>query len=224
MGIFKDRKEKDAKSTTNSEPSTIKKVDNKFFEWEPYTPQDTKKKGVVIKPVYVPPEKTKLTIFLIENTTDVANISETISKIVKSLVTYGYVYIINYGSSVKLSKMFDASKIDYTNILNDSDIGDYACFSEALVMLNAIVNEKLKKVEELEKKKKIQIEEIEIVGIGKCIDNCSTVPKDVALDCFYNTISKDEITNKYFCLTEESFVEAAATGFRSIGAIYRSYV
>ena len=67
------------------------------------------------------------------------------------------------------------------------------------------------------------IDSIEIIGIGTCKDSGSMHLKETAQNSFYQVVSKPKITTKYFCLTEGNMVSAAEMGFRSIGAILRSF-
>ena len=78
------------------------------------------------------------------------------------------------------------------------------------------------KIEEKETER-VRINEIHIIGIGNCKENGSKISKEVALKYFKRVVNKKNVTTKYFCLSENSFVNAAEVGFHSIGAIYRKY-
>ena len=93
---------------------------------------------------------------------------------------------------------------------------------DALVELEFLVSNSYMKLEEKENED-ILIDNIEVIGIGTCTDNCSKVSKEVAIDCFCKVARKPGITTKYFCLTDETFTQAAEIGFHSIGAIFKNY-
>lgn len=166
----------------------------------------------------------KLTIVLIENTGEVARQKDNLEKIVKSLVTTGYVCIINYGSSVRESEMFEAKSFDCSKLLCQEDIGDKACLFDALVALKSLVDKKYNIVKE-NQYTRIWVSGVDnIIGIGRCIDNCSTASRENGIEIFCEVAKSDNVVTKYFCLSEENFVEAATVGFHSIGAIARNYM
>lgn len=164
----------------------------------------------------------KLTIILLENTTQVAKIDVMLKKIIKTLVISGSVTIISYGEHVnkkEISNISDLINIDY---ICREDLGEKTCLFDALVELESLVSEKHLSIEETESER-IRVNNIEIIGIGSCRDNCSSVAKKTGIDCFYKATTKQNIVTKYYCLTEESFIRAAEVGFHSIGAICRNY-
>lgn len=162
----------------------------------------------------------KLTILLIENTVEVAKQKDSLIKIIKSLVSSGLVSVINYGSTVKQSETFDVTTFYNIDCLRTEDIGDTACLYDALMELSSLISKKYMYMEE---KEKVRINKIEVIGIGTCKDNGSKTSKEVVIDCFCKAIKKPEVITKYFCLTEETFMDAAEIGFHSIGAISRNY-
>lgn len=164
----------------------------------------------------------KLTILLVENTSKVANEKEILTKIIKSLVTDGLVSVIYYGSSVNQTEIVDFFAFNNSMFWCDNNTSDMACLYDALVKLEDIVSKKYMVVEENETEK-VRIDKIEVIGIGTCKDNCSITSKEKGIDCFCQILNKPNITTKYFCLTEETFMDAAEIGFRSIGAILRNY-
>lgn len=168
------------------------------------------------------PVNKKLTILLIENTTQVEKQAIIIEKIVKSVITEGLVCILSYGSSVKKSEIFDAKEIKDKVIFFKEDIGEKACLYDALIEASILILEKWDKVENTETEK-VKINCIDVIGIGTCKDNGSKNSKDTGIGCFGNTITKSKCMTKYFCLTEENFLTAAEIGFRSIGSISRQY-
>lgn len=166
--------------------------------------------------------KKKLTIIFIENTKEVLKEKETIIKVVKALVKSGYVYIINYGLVVTESQIIEVSKFDYNKIMLDDKAGDDSCLYDALLVLESVIYEKLNHT--IESQDKInKITNIEVIGFGRCIDKGSSAPKEIAMDYFRTLTQKKDVTIKYFCLTEDSFIDAAEIGFRSIGAMNRKF-
>lgn len=164
----------------------------------------------------------KLTIVLIENTFEAIKQKETLLKIVKSIVTEGAVCIINYGSHVEQSEIFDIFKLNIINWFNDDDIGNASCLYDALERLEILVSKHHMHIEENEFER-IRFNKIEVLGIGSCKDNGSIATKETAQEYLYRISNKSTITTKYFCFTEETFINAAEIGFRSIGAISRNY-
>lgn len=172
---------------------------------------------------YKPTVYEKLTIILIENTEDVLREQENVLKIVKGLVKSGYVYIINYGSIIRKSEMIDVSTYDYSDLLYAEDAKSDSRLYDALFALKTLIYEKRYRTIE-NQNNKIMFNDFEIIGIGKCINNVnSTISKEEALAYFCKVATLPDVKTKYFCLTEDSFIEAATVGFRSIGAIYRNY-
>lgn len=178
---------------------------------------------------------TKLTVILIENTEDVAKEKDKLEAIVKKIVasektvtfgknvTSGKVCVINYGSLVREGKVINAKDFDCSELICEEDIGANACLFDALIALEGVVEENYKKTEEL-KNKRIRTKEIEIIGIGRCVDNCSISSREIAIESFCRVAKYRDVTTKYFCLSEESFVDTATIGFHSIGAIARNYM
>ena len=165
----------------------------------------------------------KLTILLLENTLEVNAEKENLMKIVKMFSESGLLVIINYGKCVNVSETFDVSTSN--GDINFSYIeakGNETCLYDALVELKNVISDKYMKVEETEKEK-IKVGNIEIIGVGTCKDNCSKVSKEIGINCFYNVINKPDVVTKYYCLTDETFINAAEVGFRAIGAISRNY-
>ena len=171
---------------------------------------------------YKPMKDTKLTIIFLENTSEVASQIDNLNKIVKS-VKNGFVCIVNYGSRVMQTELFEAADIKNCELLVEGDVGDKACLFNALVALENIVFNSYYKVLETEYER-MRIKKIEVIGIGRCVDNCSTVSKEIGMEYFSRITKNPNIVTKYFTLTEESFIQVATIGFRSIGAIYRNYM
>lgn len=165
----------------------------------------------------------KLTIVLIENTSKVVAEKEKLIRLIKrNIETSGLVSIINYDSTVKKSKIFNAKDFNDITFLSSKNIDNETCLFDALVELENLVCDSYMEQEEKENTY-IRINDIRIIGIGTCTDSCSKVSKEFAINCFYNVVRKPNVTSKYFCFTEESFIKAAEIGFHSIGAIFRNY-
>lgn len=164
----------------------------------------------------------KLYVILVENTQEMANEKEMVMKIIKSLAHSGLIAIINYGKNVKVSEIFDATTVYDGDFLDSKDIGNESCLYDALDRLELLVSGSYMKIEEKETER-VRINEIHIIGIGNCKENGSKISKEVALKYFKRVVNKKNVTTKYFCLSENSFVNAAEIGFHSIGAIYRKY-
>lgn len=173
-----------------------------------------------------------LTIILVENTSKVMEEFNNITMIAKAIAESiknspaksGLVCVINYGKSVKKSEIFEVTAFTSKDItlLYKEEAGDTACLFDALVELEQVVSANYLSIEEKEHEK-VMINNIEIIGIGTCRDNASLISKEEGVESFSRVISKAKITTKYYALTDEFFVETAEIGFRSIGAISRSY-
>lgn len=162
----------------------------------------------------------QLTIILLENTTEVAKVNDLLKKIIQSSVTSGLVCIISYGESVYKSEIVDYTEL--ASIKYNENLSQETCLFDALVELETTVSNNYMRIKENEKDR-TRITNIEIIGIGTCKDDCSKVKKEEGIACFCKVLSKPKVTTKYFCLTDESFIEAAEIGFHSIGAIFRNY-
>lgn len=168
------------------------------------------------------PEYVKLTIVLIENTSMVEKQKEDLKKIVKSVGNTGFVSLINYGSTIRIMEKVEASVFDCSEIINETDVGEDACMYDALVALEEIVNSNYGIVE-FKGFKKYRINKIEVIGIGRAIDNFSAYSMEKGLEEFKKVASRPNVVTKYFCLSEKEFINAATIGFRSIGAIRRTF-
>lgn len=173
-----------------------------------------------------------LTIILVENTTKVMEEANNIAMIAKAIAgsiknspaKSGLVCVINYGKNVKKSEIFEINEFTSTDIplLYKEEAEDTACLFDALAELEQVVSANYFSIEE-KAHEKVMINNIEIVGIGTCRDNGSLISKDEGVESFSRVVSRAKITTKYYALTDEFFVETAEIGFRSIGAISRSY-
>lgn len=227
----KKKEEKEEKKAIKETISVQTEVITETIEEKPSEPltksvneqDDFETTSIISKFVYKRLVTKKLTILLLETTAEVAVEKENLIKIFKSLVTSGMLVIINYGSYVTVSKTFDVSNFNnYTDFSYYEVTGNEACLYDALVELKDIVSKMYMRMEETEKEK-ILIKNIEIIGIGTCKDNHSKVSKEIGIDCFTTATSKPDIVTKYFCITDDNFINAAEIGFRSIGAISKKY-
>lgn len=166
----------------------------------------------------------KLTVILVENTVEVSKYKQQLEKIFNSLVVSGMVCVINYGKIVREGKIVDAKDFDCIELLHEEFVSDNACLYDALIALENVVDKNYKTCIDQTKYKRWWIKNIEIIGIGRCIDNCSISSSYLAIESFSKVAKNRDITSKYFCLTEDGFIRAATIGFRSIGAISRNYM
>lgn len=179
-------------------------------------------KAYIPKPLMV---DTKLTIILVENTEGVVKEKGKLEMLVKNIVTTGYVLVINYGRIVRQGKGIDVKKFDCSDLVYEKYAKNDACLYDAIIALEDLVEKYYKKTDENKLRRMItRINSIEIIGIGRCVDNCSITSSQIAEESFGKIAKYIDVTTKYFCLTEESFVNAARIGFHSIGAINRNYM
>lgn len=223
------KKEEKEITTNNSTDTTVKdgeKIeDNKKTEKDSYPIYEERYFNTINsifapKTVYKRLVDKKLTIILLENTTEVAKINDMLKKIIQSSVTSGLICIISYGDCVNKSEILsDFNDVDFSYNEHPSN---KTCLFDALVELESLVSENYMNITEKEKER-IRINNIEVIGIGTCKDNCSKAEKKEGIDCFNKVVIRPQVTTKYFCITEESFMNAAEIGFHSIGAIFRNY-
>lgn len=175
-------------------------------------------------PVYTPKQpkliEQKLTIILMENSAQMAKENHNIAKMANSLV--GLVSIIRYGKIVEKTGILQSFHYNNTHFQCSEEAGDEVCFYDALIALEQVISENLNllKIEEL---KRTKITKIDIIGIGTCTDNCSVTEKEKALEAFSKKAKLMDVTTKYFCISEDYFMNAAETGFHSIGSLPRNY-
>lgn len=179
-------------------------------------------KKPIFKTVYKKTVYKKLNIIFVENTAEVYKEMDKIRKIINTISTSELLCIISYGDKVNMGDILDFSTLENkpTLLLNSNSTD--ACLYDALVDMEAFASSVYMKVEEKEKEKEV-INKIEIIGIGTCKDNCSEIAEEIAINCFCKISSQNNVSTKYYCLTEDSFISAAKIGFRSIGAISQKY-
>ena len=165
---------------------------------------------------------TSLTVILVENSHSVFKQREKLMKIIKHINNFDFLCIINYGKETKVTEVKSAINSNPEEFLSMS--GSESCFYDSLLKLKEVVESNLMKTIDEDEKKKIVIKNIDIIGIGRCFDNCSKISEDEAMKCFCSISKNENVTTKYFCLTDESFISAAKFGFHSIGAVSRDYI
>ena len=71
--------------------------------------------------------------------------------------------------------------------------------------------------------KMFRIVSVELICIGNCEDKESKKSKETAIKELNEIIQKYDIKNKYYCLSENEYLEAAEIGFHLIGSITTPY-
>ena len=156
--------------------------------------------------------KNKFTIILLENSNQIKSEQEAVSRIVNYSVLGGKFIIINYGSYITLSKVkYDREYDD--KMLFVEKVGDEACLYDTFDIVNRIV-----KAYSINSRTSI-----EIVGIGRGIDNCSKTSKKKAMKKFKEILKHAKISTKYYCINDSYFLKAAAIGFRVVGSIKKDF-
>lgn len=171
-------------------------------------------------------EGVKLIIFLVENNEDFCNPNSIISKIIESYNIADFVKFITYGSYVKNTEILGIETfniLDLKGILGGAEESSNSCLYDAIIELEKIVSENMFNVIEETERPRKKIESIEIIGIGRCIDNCSKVSKEVSIQAFNKVLKTKGVVTKYICQTEETFANAAEMGFRSIASINKVF-
>ena len=208
-------------------PSEIDKKDNKSEKKDKENKSKSKSKDgktgpniqkttyYPVKPIVV---DKKLTIILIEDTATVAKESEIAFKLLQNHLNPDVVKIIYYGKEFKeteISRRFDFEKVKFECT---EESGNEICLYDTLKYVGYMIDECYMKEVGTEYRKE-RINQITIMGIGTCKDTCSGTSKEEAIESFCKAMKKSGAMTKYFCLTEDSFLEAAEIGFRSIGSI-----
>ena len=164
-------------------------------------------------------ENKKLSIILLENTQSSAKVTSIISKIIHRLSPSDFVCVITYGSTVRVGRVKKVSKFDDSELLDKDDLNDKACLYDALRTLNKVVKIAFEKTRYDDFGiNQYKINSIDIIGIGSGVDVDSKISREESLRCFDEILSKTGVETKYFCFSEEAFIEVASIGFRSIGA------
>ncbi len=174
----------------------------------------------VPKIVYKQRVKRDVTILLIENSANTIKERENLLKIVNAFGARGLIYIISYGKQIKISKDFEPSNFENKTCFIDEEMSNETCLFDALVELEVLLS---KRYITENPTQRIIAKDITIIGIGTCKDSCSKASKEEGIDSFCNVIKKYQAITKYFCLTDDYFLNAAEIGFASIGAISKEY-
>lgn len=179
-------------------------------------PKDLEKNTIAYE--YKPVQRKKLTVLLIENSIRLANKDIIFKKIIDSCCNAkNLMCIINYGSIIKKSDIFEISQNRSPNFSNNEDFGKNKCLYDVLIEVEQLIVLNYNKIQE----NRTLISEVEIIGIGTCSDNASKNSKQDAIDSFYRSINLSNAITKYYCIDEESAISAAEIGFHSIGTILK---
>ena len=180
-------------------------------------------KGFQKTPVFyaVPKKNIKLTIVLVENSNIVWRDKEIVKKIVSGAIVGGKYCIINYGEGINLSEIEDDKKFKEEQLFTEV-CGEDVCLFDAISILEKLVNRELLADTYFELKEAI-IKNIEIVGIGRAKDTCSKINTNDAMQTFQRILMRIGFASKYYCIDDTYFTNAAEIGFRSIGAIHRTF-
>ncbi len=163
----------------------------------------------------------KMTILLLENSVDVSKVNDTVLQINKKFMTSDIAAVIRFGDKVETKKR-NTTKFTDEDMQCSPEANTDVAFYDALVEVACIINKYHMKTSETETAKE-KISSVDVIGIGTCRDTCSILPKDFCIREFNNAIKKENITTRFYCLTEDSFLDAAEVGFRSIGSISKDY-
>lgn len=162
-------------------------------------------------------EYRKLNILLLENSPVAVEHKQNIIKIIKNFKPKDFICVINYGESIKKGEICRLEKFNIEQILNEEFKNDKVLFYEALAKLNEVVSTNYKIILE-DSNERSKIDEICIVGIGTGLDAGSEISKEDAIKSFNMMVNNHFTETKYFCFTENTFMNVAAIGFRSIGS------
>lgn len=199
-------------NTVNQKPDESQKEKSKIIVKSPeeikYTPKKVYYKKTVDK---------KLTIILLENTKRAVLFKDIILKIIQKLERNDYICIINYGSMINANKVIMVKDFRDENLFKLSDLGDKCCLYDSFkVLIEAIKIARYKILDDIIERHSIKY--IDVIGIGSGFDIGSTITKSEAVTLFDKVINTENVETKYFCFSEEGFINVAALGFRSIGA------
>lgn len=129
------------------------------------------------------------------------------------------VSIIRYDNIVYNSGIIiDLNEEIQNNLITGNNKEGKACFYDALTKLASELS--INYLSTIEgKDKKYKINSIDVIGMGRCLDNCSKIGKFESIGQFFDSVYNKNINTKYFCLLEENIVNAAEVGFNTIGVI-----
>ena len=170
-------------------------------------------KGTVIPTLQIPRlENKKVTIMLLENTPfmkqlKIERIATNISSDPDQLVT-----IVRYGENIETTTYNEKD-----NIIFDDKEPEKILFYDSLVEVSELVKRLYTE------QKMFRIVSVELICIGNCEDKESKKSKETAIKELNEIIQKYDIKNKYYCLSENEYLEAAEIGFHLIGSITTPY-
>lgn len=170
-------------------------------------------KGTVIPTLQIPRlESKKVTIMLLENTPfmkqlKIERIATNISSDPDQLVT-----IVRYGENIETTTYNEKD-----NIIFDDKEPEKILFYDSLVEVSELVKRLYTE------QKMFRIVSVELICIGNCEDKESKKSKETAIKELNEIIQKYDIKNKYYCLSENEYLEAAEIGFHLIGSITTPY-
>ena len=127
-----------AANVNNAAKSEISKTNSGNLESLRGTVSDPKAKEIYSRPVY---EEKKLTIVFVENTKQVVSEAKKLEQIVKSLITTGFICVVNYGSTVRKSEIMDIANFDYSKLFFLDDLCENASMYDALVDVEDVVKD-----------------------------------------------------------------------------------
>lgn len=170
-------------------------------------------KGTVIPTLQIPRlESKKVTIMLLENTPfmkqlKIERIATNISSDPDQIVT-----IVRYGENIETINYNQGDSIAF-----DGKESEKILFYDSLVEVSELVKRLYTE------QKMFRIISVELICIGNCEDKKSKKSKEAAIKEFNEIIQKYDIKNKYYCLSEKEYLEAAEIGFHLIGSITTPY-
>lgn len=170
-------------------------------------------KGTVIPTLQIPRlESKKVTIMLLENTPfmkqlKIERIATNISSDPDQIVT-----IVRYGENIETINYNQGDSIAF-----DGKESEKILFYDSLVEVSELVKRLYTE------QKMFRIISVELICIGNCEDKKSKKSKETAIKELNKIIQKYDIKNKYYCLSEKEYLEAAEIGFHLIGSITTPY-
>lgn len=170
-------------------------------------------KGTVIPRLQIPRlENKKVTIMLLENTPfmkqlKIERIATNISSDPDQIVT-----IVRYGENIETINYNQGDSIAF-----DGKESEKILFYDSLVEVSELVKRLYTE------QKMFRIISVELICIGNCEDKKSKKSKETAIKELNEIIQKYDIKNKYYCLSENEYLEAAEIGFHLIGSITTPY-
>ena len=170
-------------------------------------------KGTVIPTLQIPRlESKKVTIMLLENTPfmkqlKIERIATNISSDPDQIVT-----IVRYGENIETINYNQGDSIAF-----DGKESEKILFYDSLVEVSELVKRLYTE------QKMFRIISVELICIGNCEDKKSKKSKETAIKELNEIIQKYDIKNKYYCLSEKEYIEAAEIGFHLIGSITTPY-